>query len=187
MLVLLTQSVDAILPAGALMLTGRAGTSVTLRSVGMKIAPTLGTALLLGACHYSSLKEFADDVNNTGNQLVAKTKQGYEKIRSKLSEQFGNVEFVDKKIEQNGGDNKAWVGGKAGDINHVTNHYYGKRTFSDNFFEWIKTGGQPRAAATGMAVGTIGGYSLHSAITPKQEPKVVERIIVVPAATASQN
>jgi hypothetical protein len=184
--VLSTQSAHATLPAGALVLARKTGMSLAARSAAIKIVPTVGIAVFLGACHYSSLKEGYEDAKN----LVVKTKQNathcYENFRKKFSDQAGNhVEFFDKKIEQNSGANKAWVGGKAGDINHITNNYYGKRSFADHFFEWLEKGKQTRAVGAGLALGTGFGYGLHVAVTSKQGPE--QKVIVVQVPTADKN
>lgn len=181
-------SIDATMPAGALMLAGRAATSVAVRSGVVKITPAIGTALFLTACHYSSIKEFADDVSNTSTQLVEKTKKRYEQFRSKLSEKLGNVEFVDKKIEQNGGDNKSWIGGKAGDINHITNNYFGKRSFAEVFIEWLEKGTKVRAVGVGVATGVVGTSGVHYMLRSKFGPSVVDQkpqVIVVQVPTAT--
>lgn len=184
--VLLIQSAHVTLPAGALVLAGKTGMSLAARSAAIKIGPTIGVAVFLGACHYSSLKEGYKDAKD----LVVKTKQNaahwYDKLRKKFSDETSNhVEFVDKKIEQNGGVNKAWVGGKAGDINHITNNYYGKRSFADHFFEWLEKGKQTRAVGAGLALGTGFGYGLHVAVTSKQGPE--QKIIVVQVPTVDKN
>jgi hypothetical protein len=189
LLVFSIESVDATMPAGALVLAGRAATSLAARSAAMKIAPTVGATLFLTACHYSSIKELTDDVSNMSTELVKNSQKRYKQLRSKLSEKLGNVEFVDKKIEQNGGDNKAWVGGKAGDINHITNNYFGKRSFAEVFVEWLEKGTKVRAVGVGVATGVVGTSGVHYMLRSKfgatgvdQKPQVI--VVQVPAATS---
>lgn len=63
--------------------------------------------------------------------------------------------------------------------NNIThNHYYAPKTVVDRIFDWVKNGGQIRAAragfGAGFGVGIFGGYGLHAAVTSKEKTIIMQ-------------
>ncbi len=57
--------------------------------------------------------------------------------------------------------------------NNTYNYNHAKKTLGEVFFAWIENGKYPRAAGAGFAIGAVGGYGLHAAITPCQKEKFI--------------
>ena len=209
-LILLTESARAVMPAAGALVLQRMAITVASQPAAMRLLPAVGTIIFLGVHHYSSLKELSDDIRN--NSLVQTSKEkavvGYSKMRqwwlnrfhlnsvnnstvyNGQSDQMGDQSGMPSVMQAAKGDQSTTASGflnfpKNETVNNTTvNHYHGSRGFAAHFFEWLEKGKQTRAAATGCAVGVVGTIGVNTMLKSKFGSVEKERIVVVQVPVA---
>lgn len=195
--VLLSKSIYAALPT-ALVLAAQSPIICSQVYTGATIATKVGVPLYFAARHSSSLHHGMERIKNTavGKKSVELAQQSQQTIKnywqqvrkymdksstcnatSKVSERVVEHPFMQAtKIDAEQTSNASGFLNFPKNTTHsqtTIHHNYAPKTWSSNFFEWLKEGKQTRSAAVGFSLGAISGYGIHAFFVRPQEKIVV--------------
>lgn len=198
--ILLSQSVYAALPT-ALVVVVKSSLACSQLPAGAALATKVAVPLYFAARHSSSMHHGIEKIKNTavGKKSVELAKQSQQAIEnywqqvrkymhnpstpdatSNVSEHVVEHPFMQAtKIDAEQSSNASGFLNFPKNTTHsqtTIHHNYAPKTWSSNFFEWLKEGKQKRSAAVGFSLGAISGYGMHAFFVRPQEKIVVVQL-----------